>query len=388
MGVSLFYGEQVDGECVILGDFNEVRNEQERFGSCFSYQGACAFNNFISSAGILDLPLEGYSFTLAHKTAFKMSRLDRFLITEGLMMAFPHLTTVYFERHLSYHRPILMRELNMDYGATPFRVFHSWFNMDGFDRLKLAKVDIVLDQGGFDEANLKYRSTLLKDLQEDVVVVVSYFFSSGSFPRGCNASFITLILKIQDAKVVKDFRPISLIRSVYKIITKVLENRLRLVMSDLIGFEKAFDFVRWDYLDDVLKAFGFSDKWRGLKQGDPLSPFLFILIMESLHLSFGKILDADLFKGITINDSLTIFHLFYADDVVFIDKVDSTARLIGCSMFSTPFNYLGVKVGGAMSKLSSWDEISVAKKMNHASLSSSFRRSPRGGAEDEQFRHL
>nr|GFB88224.1 RNA-directed DNA polymerase, eukaryota, reverse transcriptase zinc-binding domain protein [Tanacetum cinerariifolium] len=124
-----------------------------------------------------------------------------------------------------------------------------------------------------------------------------------------------------------------------------------------IGFEKAFDFVRWDYLDDVLKAFGFSDKWRGLKQGDPLSPFLFILIMESLHLSFGKILDADLFKGITINDSLTIFHLFYADDVVFIDKVDSTARLIGCSMFSTPFNYLGVKVGGAMSKLSSWDEV-------------------------------
>nr|GEV66329.1 hypothetical protein [Tanacetum cinerariifolium] len=57
---------------------------------------------------IMDLLLGGYSFTWAHKTASKIRKLDRFLITE---------------------------ELNMDYGATPFRVFHSWFNMDGFDRL-------------------------------------------------------------------------------------------------------------------------------------------------------------------------------------------------------------------------------------------------------------
>ncbi|GKD17398.1 hypothetical protein Tco_1206556, partial [Tanacetum coccineum] len=42
---------------------------------------------------------------------------------------------------------------------------------------------------------------------------------------------------------------------------------------------------------------------------------------------------------------------------VHLDEVDSTARLIGCSTFSTPFIYLGVKVGGAMSKLSSWDEV-------------------------------
>ncbi|GJY20707.1 RNA-directed DNA polymerase, eukaryota [Tanacetum coccineum] len=185
---------------------------------------------------------------------------------------------------------------------------------------KLSDVDKALDQVGFNKATLKYRSTLLKDLQDinsikasdisqkakDVVAAVSHFFSSGSFPRGCNASFITLIPKIQDAKVVKDFCPISLIGSVYKIIAK------------------AFDSVRWDNLDDVLKAFGFGEKWqgwisgclttatrpvlvngsptlkfcfsKGLKQGDPLSPFLFILIMESLHLSFGEILDAGLFK--------------------------------------------------------------------------------------------
>ncbi|GKD27297.1 RNA-directed DNA polymerase, eukaryota, partial [Tanacetum coccineum] len=115
-----------------------------------------------------------------------------------------------------------------------------------------------------------------------------------------------------------------------------------------VDFEKAFDSIRWDYLKDILKMFGFRDKWRGwingclnsamgsvlvngsptsefqfhkgLKQGDPLSPFIFILIMESLHLSFSKVTNAGLFSGIPIDSSLTISHLFFADDAIFVGK--------------------------------------------------------------------
>ncbi|GJX20130.1 RNA-directed DNA polymerase, eukaryota [Tanacetum coccineum] len=127
--------DSLDGECVILGDFNEVRQEQERYGTVFNVHGANAFNNFITKSGLVDLPLEGYSFTWSHKSASKMSKLDRFLITEGLMSLFPSISALCLDRHLSDHRPIIMRELNTDYGPTPFCFFHSWTCKKGFDKL-------------------------------------------------------------------------------------------------------------------------------------------------------------------------------------------------------------------------------------------------------------
>ncbi|GKD53611.1 RNA-directed DNA polymerase, eukaryota, partial [Tanacetum coccineum] len=135
---------------------------------------------------------------------------------------------------------------------------------------------------------------------------------------------------------------------------------------------------------------------RGLKQGDPLAPFLFILIMESLHLSFNRAVEAGIFTGLRIDDALTISHLFYADDAIFIGEwskenlkgilnilncfsllsgmsinlkkshilglgirgsiVSEAAASLGCSVMKTPFNYLGIMVGGNMSLVKSWDE--------------------------------
>nr|GEZ10157.1 RNA-directed DNA polymerase, eukaryota [Tanacetum cinerariifolium] len=89
----------------------------------------------------------------------------------------------------------------------------------------------------------------------------------------------------------------------------------------------------------------------GLKQRDPLAPYLFILIMESLHLSFSRSVEAGIFSGIKIDSSLTIFYLFYADDAVFIGvgvsnaNIAAAAASIGCSVMKTPFKYLGVMVG-------------------------------------------
>nr|GEY57561.1 RNA-directed DNA polymerase, eukaryota, reverse transcriptase zinc-binding domain protein [Tanacetum cinerariifolium] len=123
-----------DGQVVIMGDFNEVRYSSERFGSVFNKKGAEVFNNFINNAGLVEVPLGGCSFTWCHKSAKKMSKLDRFLIFDNLISSCPSLSVVALDRFLSDHRPILMHEFHGDYGPIPFKFFHYWFDLDGFDK--------------------------------------------------------------------------------------------------------------------------------------------------------------------------------------------------------------------------------------------------------------
>ncbi|GJT60110.1 RNA-directed DNA polymerase, eukaryota [Tanacetum coccineum] len=269
----------------------------------------------------------------------------------------------------------------------------------------------------------RYWSTI----ENDVVDAVTCFFRQGYFPKSGNSSFVALIPKTPNANMVKDFRPICLIGSLYKIIAKILANPLVTMLGNIVNevdFEKAYDSVRWDYLDDILRNFGFGEKWcmwiqnclrssrglvivngspteeflfyKGLKQGDPLSPFLFILVMETLHMSFQRVVDAGLFKAIVLTPSLHLSHMFYASDAIFmghrseanidilakvlecfhrasglrinmsksklmgiavdVEKVEQAAAKIGCTVLNTPFSYLGSNVGGCMSRIQSWKE--------------------------------
>ncbi|PWA45889.1 RNA-directed DNA polymerase, eukaryota [Artemisia annua] len=122
-----------NGESIVMGDFNEVRSSEERRGSCFNPYSAKYFDRFISNAGLVDVPLEGYAFTWAHPSASKMSKLDRFLVSDGIFSLFPSITAICLDRHLSDHRPILLREVKLDFGPIPFRFYHSWFDYVGFD---------------------------------------------------------------------------------------------------------------------------------------------------------------------------------------------------------------------------------------------------------------
>nr|GEZ44190.1 RNA-directed DNA polymerase, eukaryota [Tanacetum cinerariifolium] len=72
-------------------------------------------------------------------------------------------------------------------------------------------------------------------IDNDVYAAIKHFFIHGEIPKGCNSSFIALIPKISDANLVKDFRPISLIGSLYKIIAKILTNRLAGVLGDIVN---------------------------------------------------------------------------------------------------------------------------------------------------------
>nr|GEZ59911.1 RNA-directed DNA polymerase, eukaryota, reverse transcriptase zinc-binding domain protein [Tanacetum cinerariifolium] len=124
----------MNGEVIIMGDFNEVCNKNERFGSLFNEQRARVFNSFISKTRLKDVPLGGCSFTWCHKSTSKMSKLDHFLMSKRLFRECPNFLAVTLERFLSDHRPILLRESNHDYGPSPFHFFHYWLEVEGFDK--------------------------------------------------------------------------------------------------------------------------------------------------------------------------------------------------------------------------------------------------------------
>ncbi|GKE78971.1 RNA-directed DNA polymerase, eukaryota, reverse transcriptase zinc-binding domain protein [Tanacetum coccineum] len=107
--------------------------------------------------------------------------------------------------------------------------------------------------------------------------------------------------------------------------------------------------------------------YKGLKQGHPLSPFLFILVMESLHLSFQKVVNAGLFKGFALDTLLHLSHLFY-DDVVFIGQwcdsnITTIIRVLDCFFHASGLRInlhkskLMVNIGGHMSRINSWDDV-------------------------------
>nr|GEZ29477.1 RNA-directed DNA polymerase, eukaryota [Tanacetum cinerariifolium] len=360
-----------DGEALLLGDFNEVRSADERLGSEFDHSGARSFNRFISTSGLLEIKMEGYFFTWSLSLVAKMSKLDRFLVSE---------------------------EMRTDFGPSPFRTYHSWFTRDGFETMveqawssfshsdsnsllrfkkklqdlkkiirawikennslqsgikislsdDLAKIDKELDRGMVSDNLLTKRlelsqklkvptfdswcffdgdwisnPVLIKDafkenfasqfkqpasfrlklnfpfpkrlssdqvtdlecdisrskirkavwecgenkspgpdgfsfeffrrhwncIGPDFCLADESFFSSGILPRGCNASFIALIPKVLDAKFVSDFRPISLIGSVYKVISKILANRLAMLILDIVSDSQSAFVAKRSILD-------------------------------------------------------------------------------------------------------------------------------------------
>ena len=69
----------------------------------------------------------------------------------------------------------------------------------------------------------------------EVMTIFKDFFISGKFVKSLNSTFIVMVPKKEGADDFKDFRPISLVGSLYKLIAKVLANRLKKVMNRLVN---------------------------------------------------------------------------------------------------------------------------------------------------------
>nr|GFA00566.1 RNA-directed DNA polymerase, eukaryota [Tanacetum cinerariifolium] len=238
----------------------------------------------------------------------------------------------------------------------------------------------------------------------DFSTAVEWFFEHEDFAIGCNSSFVALITKVLDPKVTAFLHNKQILDGPF-IINEILA-RCKLKKQQAMIFKVDFAMALSSGKASTLVNGSPTTEFhfhRGLKQEDPLAPFLFLLIMESLHLSFSRAVEAGIFVGFRVDHSITLSHLFYADDEVFIGEwshsnlkgimniircfsllsgmsiniqkshllgvsipdncVAEAAKSIGCLIIKAPFKYLGILVGDNMSSIKAWYEmISKMKK--------------------------
>jgi hypothetical protein len=192
----------------------------------------------------------------------------------------------------------------------------------------------------------------------------------------------------------------------YKIIAKVLANRLSKVMNVIIAptqsvflknrnlvdgvlvvnevvdlakktgrecmvfkvdFEKAYDSVDWGFLEYMLHRFGFCYKWirwiracvfagnlsvlvngsptkefniqRGLKQGDPLAPFLFLLVAEGVGGVMKKAVNDRLFKGFSIGVDGVVYLSSSVRGRHFVCWRSISSKLMDVKIYSKGFSF-------------------------------------------------
>jgi hypothetical protein len=341
---------------------------------------------------------------------------------------------------------------------------------DPFEEREVREVINSMDRDkapGPDGFSLAFFQDCWEVVKGDIMAVFVDFHSHGKFVKSINSTFISLIPKFYGAKEIKDFHPISLVGGVYKIIAKVLANRMRRVMDKIISkpqnafvkgrqildsilianecldsrlkagdpgvlckldMEKTYDHVNWNFLLYLLRRCGFGEKWcmwikqcisttrfsvlingspigyfgssRGVRQGDPLSPFLFVLVMKAFSRMIGAITSRGLILGLVVGSSVqtrvVVSHLLFAyDTLVFcgadesqirhigallvcfeavlglkvnlsksalipvgsLDNVEQLAGLLGCGINSLPLKYLGLQLRASFKLKSMWVEL-------------------------------
>ncbi|XP_074283452.1 uncharacterized protein LOC141607999 [Silene latifolia] len=220
---------------------------------------------------------------------------------------------------------------------------------------------------------------------------IEEFFRKGKMMRKVNTTLLALIPKKSVPSMVQDFRPIACCSVVYKTISKIIANRLKCVLPDLIGNEqaafvqgrnifenimmtqnliknynqstttprclikvdirKAFDSIQWVFISNMLTGLHFPAtfiKWAmgcitstwftlkingsqcgffpgksGVRQGDPISPYIFVLGMELLSRHLRRIHHLHRVSYHPKCAKLNLNHLIFADDLMIFMRGDT-----------------------------------------------------------------
>ncbi|XP_028083204.1 uncharacterized protein LOC114284477 [Camellia sinensis] len=99
-------------------------------------------------------------------------------------------------------------------------------------------------------------------INDDILKFMADFHENGKLVKGLNASFVSLIPKQENPTSIQDYRPISLINSMYKILSKVLASRLKQVLPSIINSTQSAFLSGRSILDGILVANEVVDWWK------------------------------------------------------------------------------------------------------------------------------
>lgn len=218
----------------------------------------------------------------------------------------------------NWSRPRLGGGLNRQIQELDLRMLESPFLME--EIVATVKECDSFKAPGPDGYNMAFVKKSWNVIKNDVFKFFQEFHANGILCKGINSIFVTLIPKIEGAARFKDYRPISMIGWLYKLLAKVLANRFKRVVPYFVGetqaaficgrhildgvlianeiidnwkknnssgviikldFEKAYDCVNWSFLFKLLALMGCGKRWIGWIKSCISSATLAILINGS-----------------------------------------------------------------------------------------------------------
>jgi hypothetical protein len=123
-------------------------------------------------------------------------------------------------------------------------------------------------------------------VKDDFMRFVMEFHRNGRLPKGINATFIALIPKVDSPQRLHDFRPISLVGCMYKVLAKILANRLRVVIGSVVSDSQSAFVKGKQILDGILVANEAVDEARRLKKEMLLFKVNFKKAYDSVDLTY------------------------------------------------------------------------------------------------------